>query len=285
MGALVLVIALGVIAILVVRAFSQRGRSHVPPTPEVPGLRVTFGTHLERVAGGPAWSGPLWDKHRAWLMERWNRARTTKESGGRSREFPAWYFDESTDRQIDRLARSGLKLKREGLLKGEASGLIGLMEEPSDEDIEVLKFFKSATRDMNQTTARAEVAHLIADPQNKHRWETRPASKEQRDCIKFFATEVPKDMTHVDADALIDELSEANPDRASEWSNLIDIFWEFSDPDFRETVEIKRPSRQLIQQAIDELIAEGKSLATLEAEAVADRIISKQPDLHHSYDN
>src|SRR5690606_29943643 len=111
----------------------------------------------------------------AWLARRWQDARDAQTRGDTS-SFPAWYFDSPTERQLNRLKNAGALIPP-NMTKGQASDLIGLSEEPDEDDVEILKFFKVSTRDMSQTRARAEVASLFSDSANRQRWE---GSEERR---------------------------------------------------------------------------------------------------------
>jgi len=289
MEALALIIGAVAIVVFIVRAiWKSRQPSNPAGAPESSVVFKIGQDHVVRRARRNSDDRPgnsVLEKHSRWIEDRWTRALAAKESGAEAVEFPAWYFDDATDRQMDRLARMGIGLKRGNLFKGQASDLIGLEEAASDEQFAMLKFFGMPTRDTNETLAKAAITRLMADEQNRTRWEKRMASKEQRDCITFFGADVPKGITHIAAQALIDELSEANPGREGEWSNLADILDAFSDCDFREMVEITKPSRDVIQEAMDELLAEGRTLRALDAEAVAERIIGKHPNLHRVYDD
>src|SRR5690606_18078356 len=152
-----------------------------------------------------------------------------RQTGAKSDLLPSWWFDEVTERQLDRLRRMGISAKP--MTKGQASDLIGLMEEPDDYALEVLRFFKVPTRGMNQTRAGAEVARIFRDPESRERWKNREATAEQKECLRFFRKKVPKGLTHEEAAKLIAELGEQHPELAEDWYNFQSIIAEFNDKD------------------------------------------------------
>jgi hypothetical protein len=220
--------------------------------------------------------------HMGWLEERWKRAVTVQESGVESGEFAPWYFEEVTDKQRRRLDKMGVAHRKLTLTKGQASDLIGLGEPAEEHDLAVMKFFKVSTKGANQTTARAEVARLFASQVNRERWKHRPATRESKECLRFLGEKVASGLLEKDAETLIADLFEQHPDKEEEWDSLVCIFDEFDDADFREDTEIKKPSRKVIQEAIDALQAQGQTLEDLagDPEVVAEEITKAHPGLH-----
>ena len=78
-----------------------------------------------------------------WLEKRWQQAREEKEAG-ELRTFSHWFFDDVTERQLNRISRMGLEIEKGKLTKGEASDIIGLFEPPDEDDIDVINYFKKA---------------------------------------------------------------------------------------------------------------------------------------------
>lgn len=217
----------------------------------------------------------------AWLEERW--ALAERKRGTTDSIFPPWYFDSMTERQANRLAEDGGRFSR-SLTKGQASDLIGLKEPADEEDLEVLKHFKSSTRGMNQTRARHEVALIFQSEENRRLWEVRPASSRQKEFFRFFRIKAQAGLTKVEADKLIKatliELGAANDVRVEHWRLYDDLLDEFDDPEFRDGYDLKKPSYSQIREAVDALLKSNHTWAELDnADIVAERLIEMKPEL------
>lgn len=213
-----------------------------------------------------------------WLQERWELA----QREGIGDVFPSWYFDHMTERQARRLEEDGRKYSGQ-LTKGQASDLIGLGEQPNEEDREVLRFFKSPLRGMNETRARHEIALLFREEANRKAWEDRPATARQREFFRFFGQKPKSGLLKREADHQIQECldvaEENNDPRAEQWIIYDSILEDFDDPDFRETYSIRKPSTPAIRKAIDALLALGRSWDDLDSDSVADYLVESNPDL------
>ncbi len=121
----------------------------------------------------------IFNEHKVWLSARWTEANRQREAG-KLKTFPSWFFDEATERQTKLLTEKGISLSGGQVSKGQASDVIGLFFPVEEGDADVLKFFKVPTKGLNQTTARAEVAKLQADPEKASAWDQRPANPMQK---------------------------------------------------------------------------------------------------------
>ena len=196
-----------------------------------------------------------------WLRERWRMADAEKAAGN-LQHFPKWYFDEATDRQRSRLAEEGVSIARSAT-KGQHSDVIGLFEEPDDDDIEKLRFFGVTLKGplLNQTRARHEVAKLHADPEKQRAWLMRPASALQKEFYRFIGEKLPAGLTFEQAEAKMhDALESMTEALQDDWSALESLIDEFDDREFRSDVEIRKPSIEDIRAAIAALKAEGKDM-------------------------
>lgn len=135
-----------------------------------------------------------------WLQERWDLAQRL----GVGDVFPAWYFDQMTESQARRLEEDGRRYSGQ-LTKGQASDLIGLGEQPDEEDREVLRFFKRPLRGMNETRARHEIALLFQEEANRKAWADRPATTRQREFFRFFGMKPAAGLLKREADQQIAE--------------------------------------------------------------------------------
>jgi len=193
--------------------------------------------------------------------------------------FPSWYFQEPSDRQLERLERENGRVEGKPT-KGQVSDMIGLFEQPEPDSIAILKHFKVSTAGMNQTLARHEAAMLMRDPEKRSAAEQRPADPDQRDFMSFFGLPVTEGTTHAVAKRVISillaHLEEKDDPRLDEWRSYESVVEAFDDKEMlAEELEIKRPAASLLRQAIEELKAEGITFGTMESEpeVVRDRLL------------
>ncbi len=219
-----------------------------------------------------------------WLRNRWKLAQAQQQAG-LAGIFPEWYFDQITERQLNKLHELGISIKGKKITKGQASDLIG-MHEPADEDtLQILTFFKVPTRGMNQTKARHEIALIFDDEVKAQAWKNRRPSQIQKEFFMFFAIKPEKGMTNTEASKLISNhesaLAEKEDPQLDEWEAFQEIIDELSDRDFREDYQIKKPSITLIKNALASLQKEGKSYrdAADEIEAVIEKMLDLEPAL------
>jgi len=219
-----------------------------------------------------------------WMEERWAHARKERDAG-EVKSVPQWFFDEVTERQMQRIQEMGLKISGGRPTKGEASDIIGLFEPAEDENIEILKFFKISLKGMNQSKVRYEVGELLQDPEKLESWKNRPASAMQKEFYRFFGVKVPQGLTHEIASKDIIEyrkkLDEEDETRMEEWDAFEDIYDEINDPDFREDYGLKSISISLYRSAIDKLKNEGKTITELsdDPDVVIDKLIEIKPEI------
>jgi hypothetical protein len=197
----------------------------------------------------------------------------------------AWRIESATEKQIaylsEILSEGDIPLPS-SLTKGQASDAIGLFNEPGDEELEKLKFFKvqNSTK-LNQTEARRAIYKLFDNPENVEKWENRPASAEQKDQIRFFGEKVPKGLKHIEATKLIDNLSESNIAQLERWDEMRSAYEDAVDADNRELYDIKKFSWTQFRETIEQMEAEGQQLAdiVLDEEKIYEAILKKHPSL------
>ena len=213
-----------------------------------------------------------------WLQERWELAQRL----GVGDVFPAWYFDEMTESQGRRLEEDGRRYSGQ-LTKGQASDLIGLGEQPDEEDREVLRFFKRPLRGMNETRARHEIALLFREEANRKAWADRPATTRQREFFRFFGMKPAAGLLKREADQQIAErlkkAQESNDPRGEQWRIYNAVLDDFDDPDFRDGYNIRKPSAPTIRKAVDALLADGTTWNELDSDRVADHLVEMDPGL------
>ena len=221
----------------------------------------------------------------AWMEGRWERAEKERERGT-YQTVPSWHFDAATERQLDRIESIGLAINAKGLLKGQASDIIGLYETIEPEDSEILRFFKVSTKGFNQSRARDEVGRLLSDEANRVAWAARPASPWQKEFYRTFDHRVPKGLTHRAAADFISareaELAEANEEALRFWEEYESIYEELSDSETRADYDIKSVSLKALREAVASLIEEGRKIEDLamDLQIVVDRLIERNPSLY-----
>lgn len=256
-------VALGVVGYFVLKAYLRSASSSQPKgTTAGPGRRP-------RRAGGDIPD---------WVQERWDMAQRV----GVGDMFPAWYFEQMSEYQARRLEEDGRKYSGD-LTKGQASDLIGLGEQPDEDDREVLRFFKMPLRGMNETRARHEIALLFQDAANRKAWDDRPATTRQREFFRFFGLKPGVGLLKRDADQQIAErlkqARQSGDPLADQWQTYDAILDDFDDPDFREGYDIRKPGASAVRKAIDALLAEGRTWDDLDSDSVAERLLEIAPNL------
>tara|TARA_R110002073_G_scaffold301635_1_gene469070 strand:+ start:40 stop:843 length:804 start_codon:yes stop_codon:yes gene_type:complete len=219
-----------------------------------------------------------------WMEERWALARNERDAG-ELKSIPIWFFDNATERQLQKIEEIGLKISVGQATKGEASDLIGLFEAVEEENKEILKFFRVSLKNMNQSKARYEVSKLFRDPEKLENWRNRPASQLQKEFYKFFELKFPHGLTLEGASKDIDkyrkELTKENKAKIDEWNAYENIYDEINDPDFLEDYDLKKINLSLYRSVIDQLQNEGKTLTELsdDIDIVIDKVIEVKPDI------
>jgi hypothetical protein len=183
-----------------------------------------------------------------------------------------WHQDPATELQKKRLKNEGIDFP-ENITKGEASDLIGTTEEPSVDELAILRFFKvPGIAKMSQTDARRKIDELFADEQKVKKWEERPADKTQKDIYKFFNIPLPHNLRYKDAEEVIIELFEDEAKKEA-WKNHEDKLSErkswFEDTlflinDDRDLYNCKKISKKLFKQIVESLESSGMPLEMIE---------------------
>lgn len=209
----------------------------------------------------PSTKKEIQQSNERWLEERWKQAEEQKSSEIIG-IFPEWYYDEITERQIKKFNELGVSFLK-NITKGQASDLIGMQEPADDESIKILKFFKIKASGISQTQARHKVALIFEDQENVQKWKERPPAIYQKDFFKFFGIKLVRGTSYEQAATLINDyesdMADKNDPKLEEWEAYEQILDELSDPDFRETYEIKKASSTLIKKALAELLENGNS--------------------------
>ena len=227
----------------------------------------------------------VYRQNERWLNERWDKAQAQRVSPEKGGSFPAWYFDDITERQLARLADDGFTIPLRSLTKGQASDLIGLLEPPEPEDEEVLKFFKAPPEVKNKTRARGEVERLLSDPAALARWNSFPADSIQKETLRCYSVKIQNGLTVTEAQALIESteraLSGTKRTLVLETQAYIGIVMALCGPEICKTNGIKKPPLPAIRSAVAELRNEGKDIFELASNlrTVAEKLVEMRPEL------
>lgn len=212
-----------------------------------------------------------------WLTERWTAANAAEASKDFT-QFGAWYFDEPSTHQIERLRNDGWMLKAQPS-KGQASDLIGLGEDADPEQLETLAFFKIKRRTMSQTEAREALRQIFANPDNVALWEARPAASGQKLFFQFFDVKMPKGLSQVDADAAIAEVIVRRPEIADQWEALADAWNELQGPETREDYGLKKFTSAQFAAAAKAVLADEEEDNDLDADTISEKLLDLYPQL------
>lgn len=217
------------------------------------------------------------DKSMSWLGKRWAKAKA--EEGARTGFFPSWYFEHVTERQLRKIEGLGLQFPAHAS-RGQFSDVIGLFDEPDDDDLAKLKFFgvKLVGKDRNESRVRHEMAIIDADPDSARRWSERPASALQLEFFKFHGLAVPRGLIAHDAERLINqELNRIPEARRDLWGDFCDVVSEFNDAEFRDGEGIRKPSLSKLRDAFDAVAV--NSASYVDASDVATYLLERHPEL------
>lgn len=224
-------------------------------------------------------------ENQEWLKQRWKMAQEHQKSGDRS-IFPDWYFDRITDKQKKWLENSGIQAD-EALTKGQASDLIDLDHPPSEQQLEILRFFRiPLPEDLGHTRALHEISLLFKDSDKRKAWQQRPCSPLQKEKARFFGIELPENITFSQAEKLIFQhvslLEERNDPRIDEWDSVENLMYQLSDEEvLKEVFSIKQPDLSLTIAALEALKNEGRTFQESEdnIELVVTRLLQLKPGL------
>jgi hypothetical protein len=123
-----------------------------------------------------------------------------------------WRYQPASERQRARLNELGIPCG--SVTKGQASDMLSAVQPPGIDEIEFLEFFGvSDAATLSQLDARKKIALIIADPdpENRIKWNNRPATLEQIALIQHFGGASPSDLTWCEADGIIKEKRRRRP--------------------------------------------------------------------------
>jgi hypothetical protein len=130
---------------------------------------------------------------------------------------------------------------------------------------------------------------IIGLRENKYKYdsyiEQRPATAEQKLFFKFFGLKIPRGLLMEQASQTITEhtktIEKLDATQIKEYNAYKHILDEFGDIDFREINEVKKPSMDVLNNALTQLRLEGRTYSDLmfNEEIVVARVIKLNPEL------
>jgi hypothetical protein len=112
--------------------------------------------------------------------------------------------------------------------------------------------------------------------------ENQPASTTQKEYYKFFSLTVPKGLTTLQAkQTILEHKKTCKPEELAEWEGFINIQEEFGDSDFRGEYDLKKVSKAVLNEALNQLKQEGKTYSYLSEniDDVVNQVIKLKPEL------
>lgn len=200
----------------------------------------------------------------------------------------AWREQPATDQQKRALDRRSIAFEPD-ISSGAASDLIEAADPASDEQREILRFFKVSASGMNALDARRAIEALLSDPQQSARWKGRPADREQREALAFFDRVVPRGLTHAEAQATLGAILEddASADALDAHQHAIEDereWWESTREqinDYASEYGCRKLAKALFKQTVNALEAEGVQRSAIGYE-IGGRVFTKAAELDPS---
>lgn len=219
-------------------------------------------------------------------------------SGISFRKDDAIRFAKGTNLELE-LEREPFNTHDENAIKviGKASGkryFIGYIPKELSEQIAETGLFESIAPRLDRiyqgSDGYLEIKIQIIGPKvDKQQFDAffanKPIDSIQKDFYKFFGLSVTKGLTTGNADKFIKEhrktLEAETPSKLKEYDSYRQILEEFDDEDFRESYDLKKVSRTVLLDAINQLMQEGKTYENLadDIDELVDRVLKLNPAL------
>ncbi len=152
----------------------------------------------------------------------------------------AWQNEPATDEMMRDLDERGIYLQKR-LTKGQALNVLGLFSPPDGRQVDILKHFNIPySYKMNQTMAHYLIRELFSDPQKVKEWNNRPPTTTVRQGLLFMHGGLISGLTHVEAQAKLDQLGMLDPERYQEWKQIDRLFLETNNPEVRAKFKVRK---------------------------------------------
>jgi len=151
----------------------------------------------------------------------------------------SWQNEPATELLQRELEERGIYLQN--LTKGQAMNVLGLFSPPDGRQVDILKHFNIPySYKMNQTMAYYLIRELFSDPAKEEEWKNRPPTTTVRQGLLFMHGNLVSGLTHVEAQATLDQLAMQNPERYQEWKQIDRLFLETNNPEVRAKYKVRK---------------------------------------------
>lgn len=152
----------------------------------------------------------------------------------------SWQNEPASELLMRELEDRGIYLQKT-LTKGQAMNVLGLFTPPDGRQVDILKHFNIPySYKMNQTMAHYLILELFSDPKKVDEWHNRPPTSTVRQGLLFMEGRLVSGLTHAEAQAKLDRLGMANPDRYQEWKQIDRLFLETNNPEIRAKYKVRK---------------------------------------------
>lgn len=219
-------------------------------------------------------------KNSDWLNEKWANINGMNES---------WYTDEPSDRQLSYLSELGVWVDG-SYSKGQVSDLIGLFsDEYSDDQVEILKFFKVSVAGLNESKADFLVWKLMQDEDNKDRWKDRPLSTLEKAHMRFYGKKVSASVGRKEYEGFVQSVCNYDEDEDEDTGlHELDVKWDLvtefmdvqSDKEFREDNDMKKVPLSKVAAYVKGLVkpVDDDSFEDMLADDMVDDMLDSYPE-------
>jgi hypothetical protein len=151
----------------------------------------------------------------------------------------SWQNEPATDLLQRELEERGIYLQN--LTKGQAMNVLGLFSPPDGRQVDILKHFNIPySYKMNQTMAYYLIRELFSDPVKVEEWKNRPPTTTVRQGLLFMHGNLVSGLSHVEAQAMLDQMGMMNPQRYQEWKQIDRLFLETNNPEVRAKYKVRK---------------------------------------------
>jgi hypothetical protein len=165
----------------------------------------------------------------------------------------AWQNEPASELLMRELEDRGIYLQK-SLTKGQAMNVLGLFSPPDGRQVDILKHFNIPySYKMNQTMAHYLIQELFSNPKKVEEWHNRPPTSTVRQGLLFMEGHLVSGLTHVQAQAKLDDLGMDNPERYREWKQIDRLFLETNNPELRARYKVRKITWKRFYESYDAL--------------------------------
>jgi hypothetical protein len=191
----------------------------------------------------------------------------------------AWQNEAATELMMRELEERGIYLQKQ-LTKGQAMNVLGLFTPPDGRQVDILKHFNIPySYKMNQTMAYYLIQELFSDPSKVAAWNNRPPTTTVRQGLLFMGNGLTTGMTHVEAQARLDELGMQNPERYQEWKQIDRLFLETNNPEVRAKYKVRKITWKRFFESYDAIRQSGIHPKLIHGEHIIEHSLRRDDSL------